>query len=425
MSHPRGVPRWWLLLGALVLAAAACAPEPSPPSSPDVATARFSGASQYQSCVVTTAGALRCLGAVPGDGSTWGSEWVTPTGLSDAVEVSVGKNENEWNLGGSYPGATGACAVTPAGAVRCWGQATPTDTDAWDSLVPVEITGVSAARTVSVSSGPKGSQHACAATTAGAALCWGANTSGQLGDGTTTSTGLTAVAVTDLGSGVTDVAAAGQYSCALTTAGGVKCWGVLDPGDLSRPAMDFGPTPVDVPGLTSGVTAISAARDHACALLADGTARCWGRNQLGQLGNGTTTDSFPTPAQVAMGTVGGGPLTGVTQIATIAGTNMALTPMSPSGIVYWGGTTSQPSGSCTTPPCPGPLGAVVSFWAVPLNVFGEPDRVVRLSSGQYSSGFGGFAGVFNVITGSGNVYTATAGTEPPIFSVLTPPLSTP
>src|SRR5262249_56515562 len=83
-----------------------------------------------------------------------------------------------------------------------------------------------------------------------------------------------------LGSGV----AAITTSCALTTAGGVKCWG----RDVQ--------TPVDVPGLSSGVTAI-AGTAHSCALLSSGAVRCWGLNDHGQLGDGTKTDST-TPVDV-------------------------------------------------------------------------------------------------------------------------------
>ena len=72
------------------------------------------------------------------------------------------------------------------------------------------------------------------------------------------------------------VAAGLAHSCALTTSGGVKCWG-----------GDYGWTPVTIPGLSRGVVAISASLGHSCALTDDGSVTCWGANGNGQLGDGT------------------------------------------------------------------------------------------------------------------------------------------
>ena len=87
------------------------------------------------------------------------------------------------------------------------------------------------------------------------------------------------------------VAAGVNHTCALTAAGGVKCWGHNDYGQLGDGTTTDRTTPVDVSGLASGVTAIAAGWDHTCALTSRRRGQVLGLNDAGQLGDGTTTSA--------------------------------------------------------------------------------------------------------------------------------------
>jgi len=134
----------------------------------------------------------------------------------------------------------------------------------------------SAGTAVAVSAG---GLHTCALTTAGGVKCWGWNLFGELGDGTFTNR-TTPVDVTGLSSGVAAVSAGGGgggHTCALTTAGGLKCWGRNLFGEVGVPLGSANQkTPVDVTGLSSGVAAVSAGALHTCALTTAGGVKCWG-----------------------------------------------------------------------------------------------------------------------------------------------------
>jgi uncharacterized repeat protein (TIGR02543 family) len=179
-----------------------------------------------------------------------------------------------------------ACALTTVGGVKCWGSnyyygavGNGTTNDAHS---PVDIPGL----TSGVKALAVGHTHSCAVTTAGAVKCWGNNSWGELGDGTTVNRSVP-VDVKGLGGAALDVAVtpngypSGGRSCAIMASGGVKCWGLTNkvyPGTGTLPQQIVQTTPMDVPGLASGVVSLSLAHDAACAVMKDGGAKCWGEN---------------------------------------------------------------------------------------------------------------------------------------------------
>lgn len=147
-----------------------------------------------------------------------------------------------------------------------------------------------------------GSRHACAILWSGVRqstlYCWGANESGQLGDGTMTNR-WTPVPVFGLGATVLGVAAGQRHSCALDSGYQALCWGDNSQGQLGSGALRTSLLPVAVDG-DRKLHSISAGDAHTCAVDADGAAYCWGANDNGQLGNDSTVDS-PVPVAVRGG----------------------------------------------------------------------------------------------------------------------------
>jgi alpha-tubulin suppressor-like RCC1 family protein/subtilase family serine protease len=142
-----------------------------------------------------------------------------------------------------------------------------------------------------------GAYHSCALLSGGTVRCWGLDHRGQVGDGVFTNIGrVTPVPVLGL-EHVTELSAAQFHTCALLTDGTVRCWGDNASGQLGDGTTDPKATPVAVAGL-AGVSHISAGDNHVCAVLADGTARCWGDNsslQLGVWGGGFSVTPIEVP----------------------------------------------------------------------------------------------------------------------------------
>jgi alpha-tubulin suppressor-like RCC1 family protein len=238
-------------------------------------------------CALLARGAVRCWGLNSSGqlgngvvGSPWDSTTpVTVRGMTSATAIAAG-------------GET-TCALLASGAVQCWGAGDSGQLgngfNGW-SPIPVSVTGIGTAIAVTA-----GESHSCASLASGAVQCWGSNGFGELGDGTTTDSN-TPVTVRGIGS-ATAVAAGIGSTCALLASGAVQCWGWNGSGQLGDGSNVYDSTiPVTVAGISTAV-AIAAGGYHHCAVLSNGSTRCWGFNSSGCLGNGTTIDSN-TPVRV-------------------------------------------------------------------------------------------------------------------------------
>ena len=248
-------------------------------------TALASG--RYHACAALTDGSARC----------WG--WNQLGQIGDGTSEDQYRPAMVAGLGGVSQLGAGmgiSCALVTTGEVFCWGMG-----PRGPRRTPSRVEGLDAATQLSV-----GDQHACARRSDGAVFCWGMNNEYQLGDGTD-DTRYRAEAVPGL-AGVAQVAAGGAHTCVLLLDGSVSCWGRQEQGQIGNGhrAREAVRAPTPVAGV-SNVAQVVAGENHTCVLLRDGTARCWGWNEMGQLGIGSEGNQ-PTPVAVQ-------DLTGIARLA--------------------------------------------------------------------------------------------------------------
>lgn len=266
-----------LLVGALVLLPPTGRLARGTGSIDDIAGGRGGG----HFCALTVSGGVKCWGygvvGQLGYGGT--SDRAVPVDV--CASISDGGCSGDGKLSQITRIAVGtfiSCALTLEADVLCWGS----DTATTYGPVPVELPGFESAVTTIAAGG----FHACGALEPGGVMCWGYNHYGQLGDGTTTDSA-SPVRVQDLSDPVTVVAAGRHHTCAALATGGVECWGNNDFGQLGDGTTLTSRVPVDVVGLEDSIVwALAAGDAHTCALDEEGGVKCWGLNDYGQLGDG-------------------------------------------------------------------------------------------------------------------------------------------
>jgi alpha-tubulin suppressor-like RCC1 family protein len=299
-----------------------------------------------------------CAVKVDGTASCWGFNQLDELGdgtqsdsSSPVAVITVGGGVVEISAGQFH-----TCARRNNGTLWCWGY--DIDGELGNGVpngfyTPLQVAPL-ATPFVQVSTGYL---HTCARTSDGAAWCWGTNSSGQLGDGTTNNQA-SPVQVGALGSAVAEISAGADHTCARKTDGSVWCWGANGQGQLGNGTTANSFTPVRV-GLALSALEISANNQLACARVSDGSVWCWGDNVDGQLGVGTTTSS-PTPLRVtALGI-------GAAQIS--AGDDGACAVMTNTTLWCWGGNFHGNVGDGTTTARPTPVEVASGMAEVSMGV---------------------------------------------------------
>ncbi len=241
-------------------------------------------------------------------------------------------------------GAFHSLALTSAGTVLAWGENLHGQLGNGGTTNMSTPVGVSLPAGVTITAVAAGAFHSLAVTSTGAVLAWGDNSNGQLGNGTTTGSSTPVDVDLPAGTTITAVAAGvagAAHSLALTSTGAALAWGNNADGQLGNGDTTNRSTPVDV-DLPAGVTitAVAAGGLHSLALTAAGAVVAWGRNVSGQLGNGTTTGSS-TPVDVDLPT-------GATINAIAAGFDFGLALTTAGAVVAWGKNVSGQLGNGDT-----------------------------------------------------------------------------
>ncbi len=258
-------------------------------------------------------------------------------------------------------GASHTCALLSDGTVKCWGLAKDgqlgygNTQDIGDDELPSSVGPVSVTTTpgVTVTKLTAGYEHTCALLSDATVKCWGGNFEGELGYGNNlrigddelpSSVGPVSVTTTP-GVSVTGLVGGVFETCAFLSDSTVKCWGANDSGQLGYGNTDnigdnelvssVGPIAITT---TAGVTAVGLAEggDFTCAVLSDGTAKCWGENFDGTLGYGNTTNIGDNELPSSVGSIAVTTTPGVTVKQLAAGDFHTCALLSDGTVNCWG-----------------------------------------------------------------------------------------
>ncbi len=256
-----------------------------PPNIVDIAAGAF------HTCALTQAGTVWCWGSNLHGQIGDSTEGYTENRATPVMVVGLAPAIRAIEVGGDR-----SCALTRKGGIQCWGDNNAGSggrTDDVHSIGPEDVVTLSSG----VSAVTTGFAHSCALLRSGGVKCWGLNTQGQLGiDADMNFYTYIPQDIPWLSTGWKAISSGANHTCAFSDSG-IKCWGDNQFGQIGNGSTLNQHFPVSVALLTSGIQAVAVNYSHSCAMLQDAKVYCWGLNDYGQLGDGTTTDRL-TPVEV-------------------------------------------------------------------------------------------------------------------------------
>lgn len=277
-------------------------------------------------CAITTVNSLMCWGKNTNGQLGIGS--LTATNVPTYVDTGFAKVSM---------GLNSTCGLKTDGSVKCWGSQTNgrigNGLNTGNAVSPEPVTIAGAAVDVTV-----GTDHACAVRDNGAVYCWGGNTYGQVGDGTTTEA-LTPVEIAT-GGGIVQVSGGQYYTCVLRADGKAFCWGQGTWGKLGQGSSSSSSSPVAAQA-TFNFSSIKAGGNSTCGIdQLDSRLKCWGYGHYGLLGDGLRRTSNFSPIEATL-------LPGTTTNFSLNGTNACA--VSQGKGFCWGGNHSTQLGIGASP----------------------------------------------------------------------------
>jgi alpha-tubulin suppressor-like RCC1 family protein len=366
-------------------------------------TAKAVSCGDGKTCAILDDDTLKCWGS--GGNGRLGYGDTTQRNAPDAAAVNLGSGRTAKAVSAaSYH----ICAILDDDTLKCWGQNTFLGygsssgyTDA-PKTTAVNLGSGRTAKSVSLQW-----QHTCAILDDDTVKCWGYGSNSQLGYGGTTAYLSPPSSTVNLGMGVTSISVGHYTSCAILTNGGVKCWGVNDKGQVGDGTTTTRLSPVDV-DLGTGFTAkmVSIGYNSACAVLNDDSIKCWGDNEYAQFGTGNqlpSVDNLPTSTALPAGLT-------AKSVSTCKTTSFrygsACAVMNDDSIWCWGLNTEGLAG----------VGVVDAFIYVPTRVCFTDDDCASPSGPPGppgNDGSPGAAGAPGAVASGSNVTTVSGPPGPP------------